>query len=143
MKVVTVFLTLVVLAGCESRPNSTTNSTSSGTSTPTKRADKSAEASETSRDNTTVNMRDKSQTTLTPVDQNENKKDVDITASIRKQVVATEMSTNAHNAKIITQDGKVTLRGPVKSEDEKKQIEKIAHDVSGVSSVDNQLEVQP
>jgi len=95
------------------------------------------------KDNTAVNQRDRSPDAKSPIDQNENQKDVDVTASIRKRVVETEMSTNAKNSKIITQDGKVTLRGPVSSEDEKKQIEQIAVDVAGEGNVDNQLEVQP
>jgi len=98
---------------------------------------------EVKKDNTAVNARDRSSTAKTPIDQNENQKDIDITASIRKRVVAEKLSSNAHNAKIITQDGKVTLRGPVASEDEKKQIEEIATDVAGAANVDNQLEVQP
>ena len=75
------------------------------------------------------------------MDQNENKADIKITADIRKQVVDTKMSVNAHNIKIITQDGKVTLRGPVKTEEEKQMIEKIALAVAGANNVDNQLEV--
>ena len=95
------------------------------------------------RDNTEVNVRDRSEAAKTPIDQNENQKDIDITANIRKRVVDTKMSVNAQNVKIITQDGKVTLRGPVKSEEEKTQIEKLAHEVAGPANVDNQLEVQP
>ena len=74
---------------------------------------------------------------------NENKKDIDITANIRKRVVDTKMSVNAQNVKIITQSGKVTLRGPVKTEEEKAQIAKMAEEVAGPGNVDNQLEVQP
>jgi len=77
----------------------------------------------------------------TPIDQNENQKDIDITANIRKQVVDTKLSTNAQNVKIITQDGKGTLRGPVASEEEKKQIEEIAVKVAGADKVENLLEV--
>ncbi len=91
----------------------------------------------------TTNVRDRSEAAKTPIDQNENKTDIDITANVRKRVVDTKMSVNAQNVKIITQDGKVTLRGPVKSEDEKMQIDKIAHEVAGPANVDNQLEVQP
>jgi len=96
----------------------------------------------TDRDNTGINERDRSPEAKTPIDQNENKKDVEITANIRKRVVATKMSVNAQNVKIITQDGRVTLRGPVKNEDEKKQIEDIARDVAGEGNVDSQLEVE-
>lgn len=94
-------------------------------------------------DNTAINQRDRSDTAKTSIDQNEDQKDIDITAQIRKRVVDTKMSLNAHNAKIITQNGKVTLRGPVASEDEKKQIDEIATDVAGKGNVDNQLEIQP
>jgi len=93
------------------------------------------------RTNTGVNARDSDGTAKTPMDQNENKADIKITADIRKQVVDTKMSVGAQNIKIITQDGKVTLRGPVKTEGEKQMIEKIALDVAGANNVDNQLEV--
>ncbi len=100
-------------------------------------------ASNTAKDNTAVNERDRSDAVKTPINQNENQKDIDVTANIRKRVVDTKMSVNAQNIKIITQDGKVTLRGPVKSDEEKKGIEQIASDVAGVDNVDSQLEVQP
>ena len=93
------------------------------------------------RNNTAVNMRDRDSNAKTPLDQNENKKDIGITADIRKQVVDTKMSTDAQNVKIITQDGRVTLRGPVKSPDEKTRIEGIARNVAGETQVDSQLEV--
>lgn len=93
------------------------------------------------RTNTGVNVRDRARTAKTPLDQNENKADIKITADIRKRVVDAKMSTDAHNVKIITQDGKVTLRGPVKAEEEKQKIEEIALAVAGAGKVDNQLEV--
>src|SRR5262245_55074636 len=88
--------------------------------------------------NTGVNVRDRDPNAKTPIDQNENRTDIDITAQIRKQIVDTKMSVNAQNVKVITQDGKVTLRGPVKSLEEKKQIEAIAHGIAGASKVDSQ-----
>ena len=94
------------------------------------------------RDDTAVNTRDSDGAAKTPIDQNENQSDIDITANIRKQVVDTEMSVNAQNVKIITQDGKVTLRGPVKSPEEKQKIEAIASSVAGSDKVDSQLEVE-
>jgi hyperosmotically inducible periplasmic protein len=101
-----------------------------------------SDATTVDRDNTAINKRDRNSVAKTPIDQNENKKDIDVTATIRKRVVAIKMSVNAHNVKIMTQDGKVTLRGPVKSADEKKQIEDIARDVAGKANVDSQLEVE-
>lgn len=94
-------------------------------------------------DNTGINVRDRSDSVKTPIDQNENQADIDITAGIRKRVLDSPLSTNAHNVKIITQDRKVTLRGPVNSDDEKRQIEAIAQDVAGPSNVDSQLEIAP
>lgn len=93
------------------------------------------------RTNTGVNVRDRDSAAKTPLDQNENQADIDITAEIRKRVVETKMSVNAHNVKIITQDGAVTLRGPVKTEEEKRTIEQIALTAAGTNKVDNQLEV--
>jgi osmotically-inducible protein OsmY len=53
------------------------------------------------------------------------------------------LSTYAHNIKIITQDGKVTLKGPVRSEDEKAGIEAKAAAVVGAENVTNHLKVAP
>ena len=94
------------------------------------------------RDNTAVNERDRRDDVKTPINQNENQPDINITADIRKRVVDTKMSTNAQNVKIITQDGRVTLRGPVKSNDEKARIEEIAAEVAGSGNVDSEIEVE-
>jgi osmotically-inducible protein OsmY len=94
------------------------------------------------RDNTGVNVRDRNESAKTPINQNENQSDVNLTAEIRKRVVDTKLSTNAQNVKIITQDGRVMLRGPVKSAAEKKQIEDIAAAVAGAGKVDSLLEVE-
>ncbi len=94
------------------------------------------------KDNSGINKRDRDTTTKTPFDQNENQSDINITANIRKSVVDTKMSTNAQNVKIITQDGVVTLRGPVKTQEEKTRIEELARNVAGVKSVDSQLEIE-
>src|SRR3954471_5844077 len=74
-------------------------------------------------DNTGINTRDRSEEALTPGDQGSSQSDREITRSIRKQIVGKdELSTTAKNVKIITQDGKVTLRGPVKDDTEQKAI---------------------
>jgi len=96
----------------------------------------------TAPDNTAVNQRDANANTKTPIDQKENQADIDVTAKIRQRVLdVKDLSIDARNAKIITADGKVTLRGPVKSEEERKALEKAAVDVAGEGNVDNQLEV--
>jgi hyperosmotically inducible protein len=93
------------------------------------------------RDNSAVNQRDRSDDAVTPLDQHQNQKDIDITADIRKKVVDSEMSVNAQNVKIVTQDGNVTLRGPVKTDEEKLKIETIARNTAGDSKVTSQIEV--
>ncbi|WP_374089610.1 BON domain-containing protein [Methylomicrobium lacus] len=92
-------------------------------------------------DNTGRNVRDKGDATLTPEDQMENESDITITATIRQAVVKDEsLSVNAQNIKIITRNGVVTLRGPVKSEAESMKLQQIAKQTPGVVRVDNQLE---
>ena len=94
-------------------------------------------------DNTDRNDRDRKGDTLTPLDQGKSEADRTITQTIRKAVVDNDnLSTNAHNVKIITVDGAVTLRGPVKTTEEKATVEALAQKASGVKSVDNQLEVE-
>jgi hypothetical protein len=99
-------------------------------------------ADRTAADNTAVNRRDADANTKTPVDQKENQADINVTAKIRRQVLdVKDLSTDAHNTKIITADGKVTLRGPVQSTEERDTLDRIARDVAGEGNVDNQLEV--
>jgi len=92
-------------------------------------------------DNTGVNRRDRNDAAKTPFDQNENQADIDVTANIRSRVVDRKLSINAHNVKIITQNGKVTLRGPVSTTEEKSVVEGIAADVAGANNVTSELEL--
>lgn len=62
-------------------------------------------------------------------------------ARSQKIVAADGMSINARNVTIITNEGKVTLRGPVASAEEKSAIERMAVEVAGPRHVTNQLEV--
>jgi osmotically-inducible protein OsmY len=94
-------------------------------------------------DNTERNVRDSGNTTLTPEDQKETKSDRNLTAAIRRAVVKDKsLSLNAHNAKIITRNGTVTLRGPVETSAEKAKLQAIAQKTRGVKQVDNQLEAK-
>ena len=98
-------------------------------------------AADSALENTEINVRDKENTTLTPEDQKETKKDIKITSKIRKTVVRDKsLSVDAQNAKIITRNGVVTLRGPVASEAEKMKLQQITQQTKGVVRVDNQLE---
>jgi len=93
-------------------------------------------------DNSARNERDRDSRTKTPFDQGNSKADVTTTAQIRKEVVGTkDMSVNAQNVKIITNTGKVTLRGPVNTDEEKRLIGEIANKIARAENVDNQLEV--
>ena len=94
-------------------------------------------------DNTRANIRDRDRATLTPLDQSNAKGDLETTARIRKNLLASDtLSVNAQNVKIITRDGLITLRGPVKTASEKTMIGEIAARQAGASQrVDNQIEV--
>ena len=97
----------------------------------------------TDADNTGRNKRDADGTTLTPMDQGGSEADRTITQQIRKAVIDhDQLSTNAKNVKIITNNGVVTLRGPVKNEQEKSTIASVAQKTGGVKRVDNQLEIE-
>ena len=96
---------------------------------------------QTPPDNTKKN---KDQTSPTADQQKMNASDREITQKIRKAINEDKsLSTYAHNIKIITQDGKVTLRGPVRSEDEKNNLEAKAVAVAGKENVTDQLEIAP
>jgi hyperosmotically inducible protein len=93
-------------------------------------------------DNTKINDRDR-HGAVTPMDQGNSKAELGITAAIRKSVLADKtLSFTAKNVKIITVGSKVTLRGPVASEQEKAAIEARAKQTAGVTEVDNQLEIK-
>ncbi|HBC76755.1 MAG TPA: hypothetical protein DC017_18275 [Candidatus Wallbacteria bacterium] len=92
--------------------------------------------------NTATNVRDRNDQTLTPLDQGSSTTDVEITTKIRRSIIDdSKMSVNARNVKIITIDGKVTMRGPVNTADEKSRINEIAEQAAKPGNVDNQLEV--
>jgi osmotically-inducible protein OsmY len=98
----------------------------------------------TSPDNTAVNERDATGATKTPIDQDENPADVERTAEIRKRILdQPDLSISARNAKVMTSQGKVTLRGPVPSDAERDTLVRVATEVAGAGNVDNQLEVAP
>lgn len=95
-------------------------------------------------DNTKVNERDRSQNEPTADQQKDNRSDRDITQQIRQSIIKDKsLSTYAHNVKIITQHGQVTLKGPVRSEDEKRTVEAKAAEVAGESKVTSELNIKP
>jgi len=95
-------------------------------------------------DNTKTNQGDANKDATTADQQKMNPADRNTTKQIRKSIMQDKsLSTYAHNIKIITQDGKVTLKGPVRSEDEKANLEAKAVAVAGADNVTDQLEVAP
>lgn len=94
-------------------------------------------------DNTRNNRGDADKGAVTADTQKMNASDRALTQKIRKAVVADKsLSTYGHNVKIVSQNGKVTLRGPVRSEAEKQSIEAKAVDAAGGSDkVDDQLTI--
>ena len=94
--------------------------------------------------NTGINERDRGEAAPTPMDQGNSAEDLRITADIRKALMKEDaLSFTAKNVKIITRDGQVLLRGPVKTSIEKARIDTIARTIAGVIRVDDQLEVEP
>ena len=102
----------------------------------------SLSAQTTAPDNTKVNKRDQDQSRPTASQQKENRPDRDITRQIRRSITQDKgLSTYARNIKIITQNGNVTLRGPVRSEEEKKTIEAKANEVAGADHVKSEIQI--
>jgi len=123
------------------QPNTTDKPSTTATKpSPTKPANNEA----LRPDNTAINERDAEGAKPTPENQSNAQKDLDTTAEIRKKILDLKgLSISARNVKIITEAGKVTLRGPVASEAERKQVEQIARDVAGKENVTSELEIAP
>jgi osmotically-inducible protein OsmY len=96
-------------------------------------------------DNTAVNKRDRDRSEPTADQQKSNVSDRDLTKRIRQSIMGDKsLSTYAHNVKVISQNGVVTLKGPVRSEEEKKAIEAKAMDVVGSGGkVNDEMSVKP
>jgi len=100
---------------------------------------------QTAPDNTKMNKGDQTSSAVTADKQKMNASDRTLTQNIRKAVMADKgLSTYAHNVKIVSQDGMVTLKGPVRSDDEKKAIVAKAVEVAGApDKVSDQMSVAP
>ena len=99
---------------------------------------------QTSADNTKVNSQDRAKGEVTADQQKENSNDRELTQKIRRALMDDKtLSTYAHNVKVIAQDGQITLKGPVRTEDEKKTVEAKATEVAGAGHVTNQISIAP
>ena len=142
--VFTLAIGLAAFCGCSRHSRNESSSRLAAREAPMTRSEEPASRKEPTRydaDNTARNARDRQAKTLTPLDQSEKASDLEVTQRIRKALVRDKtLSTNAKNVKIITIDGAVTLRGPVKDASEKQLIERTAIKVAGKHHVRDQLE---
>ena len=118
---------VLVVAGCSRSPSNNAQN----------------QGSKTQPDNTAQNAQDRSGATVTAQDQGNNEADREATRRIRQAIEAKDgLSTDAKNIKVITQNGKVTLRGAVQNQQEEQTIKLIVEQM-GFASLDDQLEVKP
>ena len=94
-------------------------------------------------DNTATNARDPSRQTKTSGDQSNSSADLKITQAIRRALMKdSDLSMTAKNIKVITANGQVTLRGPVKTAQEKAKIAQLARSAAGGAEIFDQLDVK-
>ena len=102
-----------------------------------------ADKNKVDADNTKVNARDRDGAQPTPTDQGNSAADLEMTQKLRQALVADDtLSSNARNLKIITKDGAVTIRGPVKDAAEKDRVTAMLKDAAGAATVDFQIDVE-
>ena len=98
----------------------------------------------TAPDNTKVNKRDRQTGAVTADQQKENTGDRELSANIRRALMEDkDLSTYAHNVKIVAENGIVTLKGPVRSQEEKKAVEAKATEIAGTGKVKSMISVKP
>jgi hyperosmotically inducible periplasmic protein len=102
-----------------------------------------ADGEKSKPDNTATTERDRSGETKTSGDQSNSSADLKITQAIRQALMKDrELSMTAKNIKVVTANGQVTLRGPVKNVQEKAKIDQIAKSAAGGAQIDDQLDVE-
>jgi osmotically-inducible protein OsmY len=101
-------------------------------------------SAQTAPDNTKVNQGDRAKGAVTADQQKENASDRDVVKRIRESLVKDKsLSTYAHNVKVVAQGGQVTIKGPVRSEEEKRSVEAKATAVAGEGRVTNEITIAP
>jgi hyperosmotically inducible protein len=99
---------------------------------------------QTAADNTKVNTRDRTKGAVTADQQTETASDRELTRKIRRALMQDKtLSSYAHNVKVVAQGGQVTLKGPVRTEDEKRIVETKAAEVAGAGHVTNEMSIAP
>lgn len=148
LRIVLVFASFAIAATVNNRVASAAdsdNASATDTAPKVKHKKKSAHDrnAEPAADNTGVNKRDRKDSEPTADQQKNDKTDLDLTAQIRRSITKDkDLSVDAHNIKIIAQDGKVTLKGPVASSSEKKAVEAKAAEVAGSGNVTSEIEIK-
>jgi hyperosmotically inducible periplasmic protein len=95
-------------------------------------------------DNSSVNQQDRQSGATTADSQKDNRNDRTLTQQVRKALVKDKsLSSYAHNVKVVSQNGVVTLKGPVRSEDEKRTVEAKAAEIAGRDNVKSEISVAP
>ena len=98
----------------------------------------------TASDNTKTNERDQSSYELTADQQSLSRKDAELTRQIRKEIMRDKsLSIYAQNVKIISMNGLVTLKGPIRTEDEQRRILQKAKSFAGAANVVDQMDIVP
>jgi len=98
---------------------------------------------QTAPDNTRANKADRNNAQPTAQDQSNAKSDRDLAAAVRKAITQDKsLSTYAHNVKVVVHDGSVTLRGPVRSGDEKTKVAELARQTAGSEKIDDQMSIK-
>ena len=101
-------------------------------------------SAQTPADNTKVNERDRAKGAVTADQQKDNASDRNLVKTIRQSLTKDKtLSTYAHNVKVVSQDGQVTLKGPVRSEEEKRAVEAKATEIAGAGHVINEISIAP
>ncbi len=105
---------------------------------------KAQEGTKPPADNTKTNQRDRSASEPTADQAKNGTSDRETMQKIRKSLMDDKsLSTYAHNVKVIAQDGKVTLKGPVRSEEEKQTVEQKATEIAGSGNVTDEITIKP
>ncbi len=127
-----VFACVGLIAGCTGNESVTEQGMDSNETAET--------AESTGSSETTANERQAEGATADQQSNSEN--DVEVTRQIRQKIMEDEsLSTNAHNVKIITENGSVTLKGLVDSQAEKSKVESHARAAAGATPIENQIEI--
>ena len=99
---------------------------------------------QTAADNSKVNARDRAKGAVTADQQKENATDRTLVKKIRRSLMNDKsLSTYAHNVKVVSQGGQVTLKGPVRSAEEKRSVEAKAVEIAGAGRVTNEISIAP